>query len=170
MHDPEEHLDAALAALESVRDLAAAVGVGTNSTKTALRFVREGGVDYVLIAGRFTLLDASAGDELLPLCLTQGVQVIAAGVFNSGLLAGGSMFDYQTASDDLVTRREALSTICSRYDVPLQALALQFPRRHPAVASVLVGARSAAEIEEDVGLVRHRIPRELWNEPLIPPM
>lgn len=170
MHDPEEHLDAALAALESVRDLAAAVGVGTNSTETALRFVREGGVDYVLIAGRFTLLDASAGDELLPLCLTQGVPVIAAGVFNSGLLAGGSMFDYQTASDDLVTRREALSTICNRYDVPLQALALQFPRRHPAVASVLVGARSATEIEEDVGLVRHRIPRELWNEPLIPPM
>ena len=107
----------------------------------------------MLLAGRYTLLDRSADDELLPLCAERGVPVLAAGVFNSGVLAGGSTFDYEAAPDEILERRRALETMCARYDVPLAAAAIQFPLRHPAVASVVVGARSPDEIEEDVRLL-----------------
>src|SRR5206468_2427688 len=113
--------------------LAPTVGVGTNYVAVALELVRRGDVDVVMLAGRYTLLDRSAGDELLPLCLERGVPVLAAGAFNSGVLAGGSTFDYRPAPPEVLARRQALAGLCERHDVPLAAAALQFPLRHPAV-------------------------------------
>jgi D-threo-aldose 1-dehydrogenase len=164
LHDPDDHLDEALASLEPLRGRVDAVGVGTNSVGTALHFVRNGSIDYLLIAGRYTLLDGSAGNELLPLCAERGVRVIVGGVFNSGLLAGGTTFDYQEAPDALVARTRELAAICERHGVPLAALALQFPLRHPAVAGIVVGARSPAEIEHDHDLLEAQIPDALWDE------
>jgi D-threo-aldose 1-dehydrogenase len=85
-------------------------------------------------------------------------------VFNSGVLAGGSTFDYEDAPDEILVRRRALQTLCAPYDVPVAAAALQFPLRHPAVESVVVGARSATEIEEDVELLDVPVPDALWSE------
>jgi D-threo-aldose 1-dehydrogenase len=164
LHDPEEHMDEVHRAAETVRELADWVGVGTNVAATAAELVARGEVDIVLLAGRYTLLDRSADDELLPLCVERGVPVLAAGVFNSGVLAGGETFDYETAPAEILARRRALESMCGRYDVPLAAAALQFPLRHPAVASVVVGARSAAEIEEDARLLDLPVPNELWSE------
>jgi D-threo-aldose 1-dehydrogenase len=118
----------------------------------------------VLLAGRYTLLDRTADDELLPLCAERGVPVLAAGAFNSGVLAGGSTFEYESASSEILSRRSALETLCARYDVPLAAAALQFPLRHPAVVSVVVGARSPDEIEEDAQLLEIPVPDALWSE------
>jgi D-threo-aldose 1-dehydrogenase len=168
LHDPDDHLDEALASLEPLRAVVDAVGVGTNSVGTALHFVRNGSIDYLLIAGRYTPLDGSAGNELLPLCAERGVRVIVGGVFNSGLLAGGTTFDYQEAPDALVARTRELETICERHGVPLAALALQFPLRHPAVAGIVVGARSPAEIEHDHDLLEAQIPDALWDELAVP--
>ena len=116
----------------------------------------------MLLAGRYTLLDRSAERELFPLCLELGVPVFAAGVFNSGVLAGGSTFDYHAAPAAVLERRRALEQTCAHYGVPLTAAAIQFPLRHPAVAAVVVGARSADEIEEDARLLDLAIPGELW--------
>jgi D-threo-aldose 1-dehydrogenase len=168
LHDPDDHLDEALASLEPLRAAVAAVGVGTNSVRTALHFVRDGSIDYLLIAGRYTPLDDSAGDELLPLCAERGVHVIVGGVFNSGLLAGGTTFDYQEAPEALVARTRELAAICERYDVPLAALALQFPLRHPAVGGIVVGARSPDEIAHDNELLQIQIPDALWDELTVP--
>jgi D-threo-aldose 1-dehydrogenase len=164
LHDPEEHMDATQRALEVVRPFATTVGVGTNYVATALALVERGEVEIVLLAGRYTLLDQSAGDALLPLCLDRGVSVIAAGVFNSGVLAGGSTFDYRAAPAAVLERRRVLEEMCARFGVPLAAAAIQFPLRHPAVTAVLVGARSATEMEEDAGLLEIAIPDELWAE------
>lgn len=164
VHDPEDHLDDARRALGVVRELAPCVGVGTNFVATALSFVERGEVDLVLLAGRYTLLDRGAADELLPLCLARGVPVVAAGVFNSGVLAGGATFDYAPAPPDVLARRDALAAACARHGVPLAAAALQFPLRHPAVVSVLVGARSPAELEEDARLLGLTLPDALWSE------
>jgi D-threo-aldose 1-dehydrogenase len=101
---------------------------------------------------------------LLPLCAERGVHVIAAGVFNSGLLSGGSTFDYEAAPPAMVSKRESLDTMCKSYGVPLAAAALQFPRRHPAVSTILVGARSAAEVEQDLDLLALPLPDEFWAE------
>jgi D-threo-aldose 1-dehydrogenase len=164
VHDPDDHLDEGVASLDQLRDLAVGVGVGTNSVETALFFVRHAAIDHLLIAGRYTLLDTSAAEELIPLCAKRGVAVTAAGVFNSGLLSGGTTFDYRAAPDQLVARTQALAAICAHFAVPLAAAAIQFALRHPAISTILVGARSAAEIEQDIELLAHPIPDELWQE------
>src|SRR5437868_6410684 len=74
-----------------------AIGVGMNQTGLLCRFAREADPDSLLAAGRYTLLDRSAADELLPLCEERGIAVIAGGVFNSGVLADGDTYDYSPA-------------------------------------------------------------------------
>jgi D-threo-aldose 1-dehydrogenase len=170
VHDPDDHYDEALAgafrALERLRDegVVHAIGVGMNQVELLCRFAREADPDCFLVAGRYTVLDRTAADELLPLCTEQGIAVIAGGVFNSGILAGGDTFDYQAADREVVARVERLRDVCSRWDVPLAAAAVQFPRHHPVVASVLVGCRSPQELEEDVRLSELELPPRLWQE------
>jgi len=164
LHDPEEHMDETLRAADAVRELAHWVGVGTNVAATAAELVTRGVVDVVLLAGRYTLLDRSAENDVLPLCAERGVPVLAAGVFNSGVLAGGSTFDYESAPDEILSRRRALEATCIRHGVPLAAAAVQFPLRHPAVVSVVIGARSPEEIDEDAQLLEIPVPDALWSE------
>ena len=119
------------------------------------------------MAGRYTLLDQSAADALLPAALDRGVSVIAGGVFNSGLLAApgaGATYDYQAAPAALIARAQAArGELCARFGVPLRAAAARFPLSHPAVASVLIGARSAAEITDAIRLRELDIPAALWD-------
>jgi D-threo-aldose 1-dehydrogenase len=170
VHDPDDHHDEALAgsyrALARLREegVVRAIGFGMNQTGMLCRFAREADPDYFLVAGRYTLLDRSAADELLPLCEQRGIAVIAGGVFNSGILAGGGTYDYAPASIAVLERVAELRAICARRDVPLAAAAAQFPLRHPAVTSVLVGCRAAAEVEEDARLLELDVPDELWSE------
>ena len=114
--------------------------------------------------GKGALYKFGASDELLPLCEERGIGVIAGGVFNSGILAGGTTFDYEAAPPEVVARVEYLRDVCARHDVPLRAAAVQFPLRHPAVRTVLVGCRSPEEVEEDVHLSQLELPEPLWGE------
>jgi D-threo-aldose 1-dehydrogenase len=173
IHDPDEHgtraLQEAYPALERLRaeGRVGAIGVGMNQAAMLTRFVTETDVDVVLIAGRYTLLDQSAAEGLLPAALDRGVAVIAGGVFNSGLLAApdaGATYDYQAAPAALLNRARAIQAVCARFGVPLRAAAARFPLRHPAVTSVLIGARSAAEITDAIAMRGHDIPAELWDE------
>jgi D-threo-aldose 1-dehydrogenase len=170
VHDPDDHFDQAVAgsfaALRRLRDdgVVRAIGVGANQPAVLCRFARETDPDCFLVAGRFTALDRTAEAELLPLCEEAGIAVIAAGVFNSGVLAGGATFDYEEAPPEIVGRVERLRATCARHGVPLPAAAMQFPLRHPAVATVLVGCRTPDEVAEDVRLAGLRLPEELWSE------
>jgi D-threo-aldose 1-dehydrogenase len=171
IHDPDDHGEQALReaypALEQLRSegCVRAIGVGMNQADMLTRFVRETDVDVILIAGRYSLLDQSAADTLLPAALDRGVAVIVGGVFNSGILAApdaGATYDYRAAPDSLLARARKLAAVCGRYGVPLRAAAARFPLTHPAVASVLVGARSAAEISDAISLRELHIPPDLW--------
>ncbi len=168
VHDPDDFMDQALAealpALLSLREqgVIGAVGAGMNHCEPLARIVREADVDVVLQAGRLSLLERG-GDDLLPPCSERGVQVIAAGVFNSGLLAGGTTFDYRQAPDERVVRARELEAVCARFGVPLLAAAAQFPLRSPAVASVLLGMASPAEVEANAAALSVEIPDELWD-------
>jgi D-threo-aldose 1-dehydrogenase len=170
VHDPDEYYEEALtgsfAALRRLRDegVVRAIGVGMNQVRLLCRFAREADPDCLLVAGRYTVLDRAAAAELLPLCEERGIAVIAGGVFNSGILAGGDTFDYETAPPEVVARVHELRDICARWDVPLPAAAVQFPARHPAVGCVLVGCRSAREVEEDVRLFGLDLPSGLWEQ------
>jgi D-threo-aldose 1-dehydrogenase len=172
IHDPDDYGERALReaypALEKLRAEGAvrAIGVGMNQTAMLTRFVTETDVDAVLVAGRYTLLDRSAAVELLPAALRRGVSVLAGGVFNSGVLAApvtGATYDYHAASAELIGRARRLADECARFGVPLRAAAARFPLTHPAVASVLIGARSAAEITDALRLRALDIPQALWD-------
>jgi D-threo-aldose 1-dehydrogenase len=130
------------------------------------RFVTDTDVDVVLAAGHFTLLDQTAGQALLPAAAARGVSVLAAGVFNSGVLAApepNARYDYRTAPTALIARAGRLEAICARFGVPLRAAAARFPMRHPAVASVLIGARSSTEITDAIALWQAELPPALWD-------
>jgi D-threo-aldose 1-dehydrogenase len=172
LHDPDDHGEQAFReaypALERMRaeGTVRAIGAGMNQTAMLTRFVTDTDVDTVLIAGRYTLLDRSAAAELLPAALRRGVPVIAGGVFNSGLLAdpvAGAAYNYRTAPAELVERARRLAETCARGGVPLRAAAARFPLTHPAVASVLIGVRSAAEVTDALSLRALDIPAALWD-------
>jgi D-threo-aldose 1-dehydrogenase len=181
IHDPDEHpgqaLDGAYAALAELRSagVIGAVGVGMNHADAIGWFVERADLDCVLVAGRYTLLDTSAAGSLFPLCQRRGVAVLAAGVFNSGVLASpadGATYDYTAAGAATMDRARELQDVCGRHGLPLAAAALQFTLAHPAVTAAVVGARSPAEIRADAGYLRTPLPAgllaELAAEGLIP--
>jgi len=173
IHDPDQHFEEAMAgayrALDRLRadGTVRAIGAGMNQAEMLAWFAREANFDCFLLAGRYTLLDRSGTQELLPLCLERGISVIAGGVFNSGILAeaGSNLhYNYEQAPPDVISRAQRIKETCKRHGVDVKAAALQFPLRHAAVVSVLMGCRSVAEVEENVRLLDAPIPDELWRE------
>ena len=171
IHDPDHHFDEALAgalkALAQLRSqgLIGAIGAGMNQAEMLTAFAKHGGFDCFLLAGRFTLLDRRGADELLPLCAKEGIGVIAAGVYQSGLLADprpGATENYQPAAAESIAKALALKELCESHGVPLRAAAIQFPFRHPAISCVIVGVRTPDEVDDAVEMFRHPIPDDLW--------
>jgi D-threo-aldose 1-dehydrogenase len=142
-------------------------GAGMNQSAMLADFVRHANLDVVMLAGRYTLLEQGALDNLLPLCLERHVSVIAAGVFNSGLLANdrpapGARYNYAPAPAALLDRASQIASICGQFGTTLPAAAAQFPLAHPAVASVCLGMRSPEQVRRNVTLFETSIPVELW--------
>ncbi len=174
IHDPTDHFDAAMqgayVALDKLRQdrVIGAVGVGTTVNETLIRFVQAGDFDCILLAGRYSLLDHSALQEALPLCQARGVSVIIGGPYNSGILATGAVagatYNYVPATPEVLEKVRQIENTCRKYSVPLKAAALQFPLGHPAVVSIIPGARSEAEVEENFRFVAHPIPAEFWSD------
>jgi D-threo-aldose 1-dehydrogenase len=175
LHDPDDHwrqaIDEAYPALAQLRDegVVTAIGAGMNQAEMLADFVRHTDMDLIMLAGRYTLLEQGALDEFLPLCEQRGVSVVAAAVFNSGLLARphpepGAMYNYDEAPPDLVRRAQRIGEICERHGTTLPAAALQFPLAHPAVATVNVGSRSPEHVRRNVRLFQAPIPRQLWTD------
>ncbi|WP_037254874.1 aldo/keto reductase [Kibdelosporangium aridum] len=80
----------------------------------------------------YTLLDHSALDTFLPACEERGVSVIAASVFNSGLLAvprpgEGAFFDYEAAAPDVLERANKIADVREVHGVTLPQVAMAFP-------------------------------------------
>ncbi|MET9791017.1 aldo/keto reductase [Streptomyces canus] len=173
LHDPDDHAEEAFRegypALEKLRSegVVGAIGAGMNQAEMLTRFVRETDVDVVLCAGRYTLLDQSALTELLPAAVARGVSVVIGGAFNSGLLADprpGATYNYAQASGDVLDRALRMREAAERHGISLRAAALAFCAAHPAVASVLVGARSAAEVQDAADQFATPVPAAFWQE------
>jgi D-threo-aldose 1-dehydrogenase len=173
VHDPDEYireaLEGAFPTLIELREqgVVGAIGAGMNQAEALTLFAKETDPDVFLLAGRYTLLEQGALNELLPLCEKRGIAVVAAGVYNSGLLADpspGTHYNYMPAPAELIGRATRLASICEAHGVPLKAAAIQFPLAHPAVACVLTGARSPAELQENIRLFELPLPASLWEE------
>lgn len=165
-----EAMAGAYRALETLRaqGVIKAIGVGVNDWEILLRFAADGDFDCFMLAGRCTLLDHTSIDRFLPECARRGIAVLAAAPYNSGILAtgarAGATFFYAEAPPEIMERTRRIEAVCARHRVPLAAAALQFAALHPAVASVVVGMRNAADLVDNVAYFRYPIPAELWQE------
>ena len=175
LHDPDDHWEQAsasgIAALMELRDqgVVGAVGAGMNQSAMLAEFVRRTDVDVVMIAGRLTLLDQSALDDLLPVARERGVGVVAAAVYNSGLLSSATVdssthYDYGQAPRAVVELAVCVAEVCERHGVSLPAAAVQYPLRHPAVVSVVTGMRTEEHVRSTANRYREDIPESLWEE------
>ena len=168
-HPDEDFIEGLEAASElRAKGVVKAIGMGMNVWERTGRMVERFDLDYILLAGRYTLLEQSALPEFLPLCVERGVRLTIGGPYNSGILARDLdkpvSFDYQPAPQHLVDRARALKAVCDRYGVELKAAALQFLFAHEAVASAVPGATSVAELEDNARVMQVAIPAALGDE------
>ncbi|RXZ47062.1 aldo/keto reductase [Agromyces binzhouensis] len=173
LHDPDDHGEQAHAeaipALVELRDegVVGAIGAGMNQSAMPAEFVARHDVDVIMLAGRYTLLEQGALDDLLPLALERGVGIVAAAVYNSGLLskprpAADATYDYGPAPADVLARANAIADVCEEFGLSLPDAAVAFPLRHPAVVSVVVGMRTADQVAGTVDRYGVAIPEEFW--------
>jgi D-threo-aldose 1-dehydrogenase len=169
-----EAMEGAVPALARLKaeGVIAGFGLGVNDWQVCVDALAHADLDVLLLAGRYTLLDQTALPELLPLCAKRGTRVVLGGPFNSGILATGSRpadgrpvyFNYAPAGPEVLARAASIEALCVAHAVSLKAAALQFPRAHPAVVCVLAGARSIAELDENVTLASAPIPDAFWRD------
>ncbi|MCR2825574.1 aldo/keto reductase [Microbacterium sp. zg.Y909] len=176
LHDPERHdldlaLTSAFPALERLRAEGAvdAIGIGAMTSHALARAVRGADLDTIMIAGRYTLLEQPAAEDVLPACRERGTGVVAASVFNSGLLARAEptrdgRYEYGGVPDGVWDRLQRIVAVCRAHDVPLPAAAIQFPLRDAAVESVVLGSSRPAQVRENVQLATLEIPEGFWAE------
>jgi D-threo-aldose 1-dehydrogenase len=157
-------------ALAKLRDEGVIAGFGPANREldVNIRFVREVDVDCLMLPTRFTLLDRSGADELLPLCAAGNIGVLLAGAFDSGILATGAVagatYTYAAAEAPVLARVARMESICRAADVPLAAAALQFPFRDPSIASVVTGMANRDEVEANTRLMAMPVPGAVWTE------
>lgn len=175
LHGPDDHWEAAsssgITALIELRDqgVVGAIGAGMGQSPMLAEFVRQTDVDVVMVAGRLTLLDQSALDDLLPIARERGVGVVAAAVYNSGLLSTATVdssapYDYRVAPRAVVELATRVAEVCERHGVSLPTAAVQYPLRHPAVVSVVTGMRTEQHVRSTANRYREEIPESLWEE------
>jgi len=173
MHDSENHIPEAINIAYPVladlkrQGIIKAVGIGINFCDVAIEIMKNVDLDIVLLAGRYTLLDQSAQNKLLPFALERKVDITIGGVFNSGVLADpkpGATFEYLPASDEIIAKAQAIGAFLSERGIPLTAAALQFPLRHPAVTSVLTGSRNSRELLANMADFDLELPEDIWNQ------
>lgn len=175
VHDPDDHekeaLEGAFPALEKLRSEGTirSYGAGMNQSAMLARFVQETDLDVVMCAGRFSLLEQPALDDLLPLAVEREVSVVAAGVFNSGILAReepseGAHYNYAPAPPDVLARAQTLAQVCVYHGYSLPQAAAQFPYVHPAIDVVCLGARNGRQATRNAELFETEVPRSFYVE------
>lgn len=175
VHDPDDHYREALAgafpALEELRSqgVISSYGAGMNQAEMLAQFIRNTDLDVIMLAGRFSLYEQGALDDLLPLAVERDVSVVAAGVFNSGLLAknrpaADAHYNYAPAPPEVLERVNLIAELCELHGLTLPAVAAQFPLLHPAISSICLGARSRDQVERNSKLFDRPVPQELWRD------
>jgi D-threo-aldose 1-dehydrogenase len=173
MHDAENHIPQAINEAYPVladlkrQGIIKAIGIGINFCDVAIEIMKNVDLDIALLAGRYTLLDKSAQNKLLPYALERNVDITIGGVFNSGVLADpkpGATFEYLPASDEIIAKAQAIGAFLKNLGIPLTAAALQFPLRHPAVTSVLTGSRNSAELKSNMADFDLELPADIWTQ------
>ncbi|MFE9358198.1 aldo/keto reductase [Streptomyces olivaceoviridis] len=120
--------------------------------------------DAFLLAGRYTLLDHErALQRLLPAAAEQNVDIVVGGPYSSGVLAGGTHFEYQQAPAEIVAKVERIKALAARHGLGIKAAALQFSLAHPATVAAIPGATRPSRVAEDVAALAETVPAAFWT-------
>ncbi|MFB9925940.1 aldo/keto reductase [Amycolatopsis halotolerans] len=165
----EEARTGAFRVLSRLRDegVIKAWGLGVNKTEPIelTLDLDEPRPDGFLLAGRYTLLDHEhALQRLLPMAQEHNVGMVIGGPYSSGVLAGGTHFEYQQAPPEILERVERLKTLVARHGISIKAAALQFSLAHPVSAAAIPGATRPSRIAEDTAALAENVPAEFWHD------
>ena len=175
LHDPDDYWESAsttgVQALIELRDqgVVKAIGAGMNQHEMLTKFVNETDIDLVMLAGRFTLLEQGALTQLLPSAIKRKVGIVNVGVYNSGLLSKarpsqGANYNYAPASQEILARVHQIADVCEEFGVTLPEAAIAYVQLHPAVCSVVLGARDGDQAQANAIRFGKEIPVELWKK------
>ncbi len=174
IHDPDDHYEEAVAgaypAIAKLREQGAIAGVsaGMNQWEMLADFARVGEFDCFLLAGRYSLLEQGALDELFPLCQEKNIGILAGGTYNSGILAKGAAqgakYNYGDAPPKIIERAKRLEEVSNRHHVDIKAAASQFALAHPVVTAIIPGTRQPDRVTENFDLLKVSIPADYWAE------
>jgi D-threo-aldose 1-dehydrogenase len=142
-------------------------GLGVNKTEPVelLLDLADADPDGTLLAGRYTLLDHEhALQRLMPAAAARQIDIVVGGPYSSGVLAGGTHFEYGPIPADIAAKVDAIKALCGRHSIPIKAAALQFALAHPAVSAVVPGASRPERIAEDHAALDTVIPPEFWED------
>ena len=150
-----------------------AIGAGVNLLGDIDRLLDTVPLDFFSLSQKYTLAEQevlTTGE--LQRCEAMGVSVLAAAVFNSGMLVHGTrslppgetpVYNYGRASDAVVAKVAAIEDVCEEHGVQLPAAALQFPLAHPCVTTVVVGMSSPTEVAQNLQWLDAHIPAAFWE-------
>ena len=174
IHDPDDHYNEAIRgaypALRKLREEGVIRGVsaGMNQSEMLAQFARDGEFDCFLLAGRYSLLEQGALDELFPLCLENDIGILAGGTYNTGILAkgarAGAKFNYADAPTEIIDRARKFEEVAATHDVNLKAASSQFALAHPAVTSIIPGTRQPDRVTENFEVLSEEIPDAFWDD------
>ncbi len=152
-------------ALRELRDsgTVSAIGLGVNEWEVLMDAFELGDWDVFLLAGRYTLLEQTSLSPFLETCLERRASVVVGGPFNSGILVGGTTWNYAAAPQEIVDKVDIIKSVCADFGVAMPAAALKFPLTHPAVASVIPGPRTPAELEQIIDWWAQDVPDAVWD-------
>ncbi|MDP9072750.1 MAG: L-glyceraldehyde 3-phosphate reductase [Actinomycetota bacterium] len=173
-YDPETPLEETLGALHSAVASGKALYVGISSysdqrTAEAVTILRGLGTPLLIHQPSYSLLNRWIEDRLLDLIGNEGVGCIAFSVLAQGLLsdrylngipagsrasADGSL-SRDMLSDDNLARIRALNDIALGRHQSLAQMAIAWALRDPRVTSVLIGASSIAQLDQNAAALDH---------------
>jgi L-glyceraldehyde 3-phosphate reductase len=171
--DPDTPLDETLGALDSVVRQGKALYVGISSysgerTEEAVAILRRLGTPLLIHQPSYSMLNRGIEEDLLDVLGREGVGCIAFSALSQGMLtdryldgipadsraAQHKSLDPAKFTEQYTTHIRSLRGLAERRGQTLAQLALSWALRDPRVTSVLVGASSVAQLEQNVGALR----------------
>lgn len=131
-------------------------GLGGTTAYDMARLIRTGRFDVVLTAFNTSLLWREAWHEVIPAAAEHGVGVVAGSPLQQGALARVWKDEVETARWLSKPRREQfrkLYALVEEVGIPLPELSLRFLLSEPRIATILMGARSVAEVDGNIDAI-----------------
>lgn len=142
-------------------------GIGVNEVEPIIRAMQVSDPDISLSAQQYSLIkQADSINRLFPEAKKRNMQIVLGGVLESGFLAGKDRYAYQpdNVTPELVAKRDKLQKVADDFNVDLRTAALQFATAPEAVTSIVVGASSAEQVQQNIASLQVDIPQEFWQQ------